>query len=71
AFKVSAGYANSKTKVSGATSAKADGFALGATYSLSKRTTVYAGYRTFKIKNGAGVKTADNQLYAVGVRHDF
>jgi predicted porin len=71
AWNVSAGYANSKTKVSGATSAKADGFALGATYSLSKRTTLYAAYRTHKIKNAVGTKTADTQLYAMGVRHDF
>lgn len=71
AINVSAGYASSKTKVAGATSAKADGFALGATYSLSKRTTLYAAYRTHKIKDAAGTKTADTQLYAVGVRHDF
>jgi predicted porin len=71
AFNVSAGYAYSKTKIAGVTAAKADGFALGATYSLSKRTTLYAAYRTHKIKDGAGVKTADTQLYAMGVRHDF
>lgn len=71
AVALSAGYANSKTKVNGATTAKASGFAFGAAYSLSKRTKVYAGYRAHEIKNGAGVKTADTKLYAVGVRHDF
>ena len=71
AIALSAGYANSKTKVNGATSAKASGFAFGGTYSLSKRTRLYAGYRAHTIKNGAGVKTADTKLYAVGVRHDF
>ena len=71
AFKVSAGYANSKTKIAGNTTAKASGFALGATYSLSKRTRIYAGLRDFTVKNGSDVKTKDNTLYAMGVRHDF
>jgi predicted porin len=68
---VSAGYANSKTKIAGNTTAKASGFALGATYSLSKRTRIYAGLRDFTVKNGSDVKTKDNTLYAMGVRHDF
>ena len=71
AVKVSAGYASSKTKIAGSTSAKASGFALGATYSLSKRTRLYAGLRDYTVENGAGVKSKDNTLYAVGVRHDF
>lgn len=71
AFNVSAGYAASKTKVAGATSAEASGFGLGATYSLSKRTRLYAGYRAHEIENGAGVTTTDTTVYAVGVRHDF
>lgn len=71
AFAVSAGYANSKTKVNGATTLKTNGFALGGTYALSKRTKLYAGYRAIDTKNATGVKTADSKLYAVGVRHDF
>lgn len=71
ALQLSAGYANSKTKTAGKTSAKADGFAFGARYALSKRTTVYAGYRVHTVKNAAGTKTADTKLYAVGLRHDF
>ena len=71
AFKVSGGFASSKTKIAGATAAKASGFALGATYGMSKRTTLYAGLRDFTVKNGGGAKTKDNTLYAVGVRHDF
>lgn len=71
AFAVSAGYANSKTEVGSATTAKASGFGLGATYSLSKRTKAYAGYRAVGVKNAAGVKTKDETLYAVGIRHDF
>lgn len=71
AFKVSGGFASSKTKIGGSTAAKASGFALGATYSLSKRTRLYAGLRDFTVENGAGVKSKDNTLYAMGVRHDF
>jgi predicted porin len=71
AFNFSAGVATGKTKVGAATTAKASGFAFGTTYSLSKRTRLYAAYRSHDIKNGAGVKTTDTSLYAMGVRHDF
>jgi predicted porin len=71
AVAVSAGMANSKTEVGSATTLKSSGFALGATYSLSKRTTAYAGFRSVERENGAGVKSRDETLYAVGVRHDF
>jgi predicted porin len=71
AFKVSGGFATSKTTIGGSTAAKASGFALGATYGLSKRTRVYAGLRDYTVKNGAGTKTKDNTLYALGLRHDF
>ena len=71
AINVSLGYATSKTKVNGATTGKSDGFGLGATYALSKRTKLYAGYRMHNIKNAAGVKTTDTTIYAVGARHDF
>ncbi len=70
-FKFSAGYAASKTTIGGATAGKAAGFALGTTYSLSKRTRVYAGYRKHNIKDAGGSKTADTRLFAMGVRHDF
>lgn len=72
AVNLSAGYAASETESSaGATTAKASGFGFGATYSLSKRTRLYAGYRSHDVKNAAGVKTTDTTLYAAGVRHDF
>jgi predicted porin len=71
AFAVSAGYASSKTEVANATTGKASGFGLGATYALSKRTKAYAGYRAVEVKNAAGTKTKDETLYAVGLRHDF
>ncbi|GAB4088685.1 porin [Hydrogenophaga soli] len=71
AWNFSAGIASGKTTIANATTAKANGYAFGATYSLSKRTTLYAAYRSHNIKTGAGVKSTDTQLYAMGVRHDF
>lgn len=71
AFSLSFGYANSETQIAGATTSKAAGIGLGASYSMSKRSRLYAGYRKFDVKNGAGIKTADNRLFALGVRHDF
>lgn len=71
AVALSAGFASSKTEVGSATTGKASGFGLGATYSLSKRTRAYVGYRAVEVKNAAGTKTKDETLYAVGVRHDF
>lgn len=71
AFAFSGGYASSKVKEAGATVAKASGFGLGMTYSLSKRTRLYAGYRDYATKDAAGVKRSENRLYAAGIRHDF
>ncbi len=70
AINLSAGYANAKTKVANATS-KGSGFGIGATYSLSKRTTLYTGYKTTNVENNVGVRTLENRLLSAGVRHDF
>jgi len=72
AFKFSVGFADGKTETTAG--AKVDdfsGWGMGVTYSLSKRTTAYAGYSDVRTKNAAGVKTAGTRLYAVGIRHDF
>lgn len=69
AMKFSVGYGSGETK--GAAPTDKTSFGLGATYSLSKRTTLYAGYNDSKTENAAGVKTAGTRLYAAGVRHDF
>lgn len=64
------GYAAAKVEnAAGATVAKASGYALVGTYDMSKRTTLYAGYKsvTEKVIAGAGEK---KQL-SVGVRHTF
>jgi predicted porin len=68
---LSVGYATSKTEIAGSTSAKSSGFGVGATYALSKRTKLYGGLRSHNVKDGAGTKTADTRLFALGLRHDF
>lgn len=66
AWVFSGGYAHSKTKDSagGAKNGKANGFALGATPRLSKRTRVYAGWRDVKVKNNLGVFSSGCQKTA-------
>lgn len=60
---LSVGYANSKVKGGEADSA----FGVAAAYSLSKRTTVYGGFRSESRKSGA----AEADILAVGVNHSF
>lgn len=71
AFDFSVGYAYSKAKNAGATTAKGSAFAAGVTYAMSKRTKLYGGYMDGEVENGAGVTTTDRRLYSIGVRHDF
>ena len=60
--------ANAKNEtLAGALVEKRTGFDLAATYALSKRTTAYAGYKTFKVKDTEEKTTA----VGVGVRHVF
>lgn len=63
ALTLSVGYANSKVKGAETDSA----FGVAAAYGLSKRTTVYAGFRAEKRKSAV----ADADLIAVGVNHSF
>lgn len=69
AFKLSAGYAHSKTK-NVAVLTQSSGFGFGATYALSKRTRLYAGYSKVEEKT-AGAVSGKNTIVAMGVRHDF
>lgn len=71
ALTISGGYARSKLKTGGVTTSKTDGFGIAAKYSLSKRTTTYAGYRDADTENGAGVKTNERKEFIVGVNHAF
>jgi predicted porin len=69
---LSAGYAHSKGKVSGTTVEKTSGFGAAVAYSLSKRTTAYAGFNStkteFKFEGSPEFKT---EILAVGVKHAF
>ena len=68
------GYASSKVNVAGSERAKADGYVLAATYSLSKHTTAYAGYTTAKRTRNLGLAgQASGRKYTstFGVRHAF
>ncbi|MDP1528306.1 MAG: porin [Rhodoferax sp.] len=66
AITLSAGYAQSKTDGG----EKRTGYGIAAGYSLSKRTTMYAGIRDMEGKT-SGVVTSEQSLYAVGVNHKF
>ena len=69
---VSAGYAHSVAENVGLVDRKTNGFAVGASYSLSKRTSVYTGVNLTRVKGGAaGSDKEKGNLYAVGVRHAF
>lgn len=67
---LAAGYARSRDVLS--TGDKRDGFAIGLGYTLSPRTTMYAGYSTADSEARAtGATNGDFRLFAVGVRHTF
>ena len=73
-LELSASYANNSSKVLGMSWLKGDGFGLGATYALSKRTKLYAGWTSSSVDSQLLVpasKLVDHTVYAIGVRHDF
>lgn len=47
-----------------------EGYSIAALYTLSKRTSVYGGYKSNTAKQ-AGVADIDNSAFAVGVKHAF
>ena len=67
---VSAGYVRSKSDNTGL---KAQGFSLLGTYSLSKRTALYAGAltRKFDLDAAALTGTEKTTIVAAGLRHSF
>ncbi len=71
AVNVSAGYAREEVEIGGGTAAKSAGFGIGATYSMSKRTTLYTGFKQAKVEDGAGAEIGKQRLFAAGVRHNF
>lgn len=71
ALTLSAGYAYSKTKVAGVSESEASGFGAAVGYSMSKRTTAYAGLQRAEEKDLVGNTKAKSSVYAVGVKHTF
>lgn len=71
AFDFSLGYSTAKAKQGSATFEKGSAFSAGATYSLSKRTRAYAALTNGDIKNAAGTKLRQRDIYAIGLIHTF
>lgn len=72
---LAAGYSRSKSEAAGGTNV-GTGFSLLGTYSLSKRTTLYAGGLSLKAESGFGTvaspdRTDKRTLVAIGARHTF
>lgn len=70
AMNVSLGYAAEETKVAGATTENS-GWALGLGYSMSKRTSLFAGLQDVSQENAAGAERGKQRIVAAGLRHDF
>jgi predicted porin len=66
---VSTGFASAVAENAGAADRKGNAFALGASYSLSKRTSIYTGFNLTQIKQASFKEKSS--LYAVGIRHAF
>lgn len=72
AFAFGIGYAKATTSVAGSADLDGSGFGLAGTYNLSKRTTLYAGYRSTQIeKTAAAISTDKATSMQIGVRHTF
>jgi len=69
ALTLSGGYARSKDNAA-AGDDKRTGYGLAVAYSLSKRTTTYAGYHNDKTTPAVGASTT-TKILAVGVKHTF
>jgi predicted porin len=68
---VAAGYAHSNS-TGAALELNGKGFTLVGTYDLSKRTSLYAGYKATEVEKGAAAITTDKaSTLALGVRHTF
>ena len=71
ALDFSLGYSTAKAKQAGAAFEKGSAFSVGATYSLSKRTRAYAALTNGDIKDAAGTKIRQRDIYALGLIHTF
>lgn len=72
---VMAGYSHSSSSstAAGATDLDGRGYTLAGIYSLSKRTTLYAGYFNTSVETGTlnAITTTKGSTFATGVRHTF
>ena len=73
AFTVGAGYSNAKSERAGFADLEGEGYTLVGTYDMSKRTTLYAGYKNTQVESRAanGVSETETSVFALGVRHTF
>ncbi|MDP3190699.1 porin [Rhodoferax sp.] len=67
AFNVAAGYSKAESDNTGL---EGSGYTLVGTYDLSKRTTMYVGYKSTDVDTSATTKT-EASTFAAGVRHVF
>lgn len=70
AFTVAAGYSNAKSEQAGRADLEGKGYTLVGTYDLSKRTTLYVGYKATEVDTKVAV-TEEKSTFAAGVRHTF
>lgn len=71
AVNLAAGYAESKLKGNGTDIGKSKGYSVAGTYTLSKRTFLYAAITETKFDASRVNFNAKSNLYAVGVQHRF
>lgn len=70
ALTLSGAYATSRDRSAGVSAEKRNGFGISATYSLSNRTTAYAGLTNLRERDATG-RIGEQRLYAVGLKHSF
>ncbi|TSE19485.1 Outer membrane porin protein 32 [Tepidimonas alkaliphilus] len=68
---LSAGYGRTTLKEDGIKVGKANSFGAALAYSLSKRTTVYAGVNATKAEDVPVTDKVKTNIYAVGLKHTF
>ena len=70
AFAVAAGYSKATSERAGRADLDGEGYTLVGTYDLSKRTTLYVGYKATDVETTA-TTTTEASTFAAGVRHVF
>ena len=70
AFAVAAGYSKAESELAGRADLEGEGYTLVGTYDLSKRTTLYVGYKNTDVDTSA-TATTEASTFAAGVRHTF